>query len=258
MPHCDPDTLALIGLGEAPPTPQDAAHLRACEQCQAEVAAYADVVGIGRELRADDQLTAPPAQVWQRISAAISADPEGESAPDPTPDRADAEGAEADSVVVLDEQRSRRRGGRWLPILAAAAVGAVIGGSVIGGLAINRDSPSTPQVLASGELAPLPDGADQQTTGTARLERVGGQYVLQVSASQLPSPAGFYEVWMMNPETSGLVAMGTFNASQSQASFPVPESLPMTEYTSVDISDEPFDGVPGHSAVSVLRGNLTA
>ena len=107
-------------------------------------------------------------------------------------------------------------------------------------------------------LDAVPGGPDPQTTGVAKIEQVDGRYMLQVDATGLRSPSGFYEVWLMNAQNSGLVAVGTFNADQTRATFPIPAGLPLTEFNSVDISDEPFDGVPGHSTVSVLRGTFTA
>ena len=62
----------------------------------------------------------------------------------------------------------------------------------------------------------------------------------------------------MSPDDSGLVSLGTMSAGQSSASFPVPAGLPLSVYTNVDISDEPVDGNPGHSSVSVLRGQFAA
>ncbi|MBP7972622.1 MAG: anti-sigma factor [Candidatus Nanopelagicales bacterium] len=274
MQHCDPTTLALVGIGEVPASEQDAEHLRSCAQCQAEVASFARVATVGRSITVEDQPVEPPASVWDNIQAQVSAKPTEDivdtesgtktaSGSDPDPGTS-AVGVTADEPTSIEdfskrgERGKRGKRSKWLPLVAAAAVGALLGGSVIAGVVAQNDAKQAPAVLASGALAPLPDGADQQTTGKARLERAGDQYVLQVSAAQLPAPSGFFEVWMMNPATSGLVAVGSFNANQTEASFPLPEGLSLTEYTTVDISDEPFDGVPGHSAVSVLRGNLSA
>lgn len=263
MQHCDPTTLALIGIGEAPPTEYDAEHLLTCAQCQAEVASFTHVATVGRSITVDDQPVAPPASVWENIQAVVSAEPAQDADDAETPSgstgnsRQAATGAAAAEPTSIDDFRNRRKRSKWLPLVAAAAVGALLGGSVIAGVVSSGDSQQAPTVLASGTLGPLPDGADQQTTGKARLERAGDQYVLQVSANQLPAASGFFEVWMMNPATSGLVAVGSLNANQSEASFAIPEGLQLAEYTTVDISDEPFDGVPGHSAVSVLRGELS-
>ena len=39
-------------------------------------------------------------------------------------------------------------------------------------------------------------------------------------------------------------------------SFTVPSNLPMTQLDLVDVSAERYDGNPGHSGVSILRGTL--
>ncbi|MGV1037496.1 MAG: anti-sigma factor domain-containing protein [Candidatus Nanopelagicales bacterium] len=267
MQHCDPATLALVGLGEAPASAQDAEHLRSCAQCQAEVTRFANVATVGRSISVEDQPVEPPASVWDNIQAAVSAQPsEDTDDAESVTGRANGSDSEVQPGVVgataaeptsIEDFKNRSKRSKWLPLAAAAAAGALLGGSVIAGVLAQNDARQAPAVLASGALGPLPDGPDQQTTGKARLERAGDQYVLQVSVAQLPAPSGFFEVWMMNPTTSGLVAVGSFNANQAEASFPVPEGLPLTEYTTVDISDEPFDGVPGHSTVSVLRGNMS-
>jgi len=250
MQHCDPEDLALVALGEAPIDTDVAAHIAACAQCRGELESLTSIVSVGRSIKLDDQPIEPPSQVWESVQAEISRDAS----------EADAAERNGSEFVDLQEQRERRKNRRWVPIAVAAAsclvLGGVVGGLVVGGASIGTSKEDVPVTVASGTLEPVPGGPDPKTTGTARLERTNGQYVLEVDAKGLRNPDGFYEVWMMNPTTSGLVAIGTFNANQSKATFPVPSGLPLTSYTSVDISDEPFDGVPGHSAVSVLRGNL--
>jgi len=40
--------------------------------------------------------------------------------------------------------------------------------------------------------------------------------------------------------------------------FPLPDDLDLAAYPVVDISEEPFDGNPGHSGDSIVRGVLRA
>jgi hypothetical protein len=253
MQHCEPEDLALVALGETPADIAVASHLEQCAQCQAEVESLSGIVAVGRSIKLDDQPMRPPASVWASIQSELAAD-----APAVSESTGNVPTAHGDQVIDLQDQRRKRR--RWVPVAVAAAsclvLGGVVGGLVVGGASIGNGKDELPVTVASGLLEPVPGGPDPQTTGSARLERANGQYLLQVDARGLRNPDGFYEVWMMDPNTSGLVAIGTFNANQSEATFPVPSGLPLASYTSVDISDEPFDGVPGHSAVSVLRGNL--
>jgi len=39
-------------------------------------------------------------------------------------------------------------------------------------------------------------------------------------------------------------------------SFAVPADIGLSQYPIVDISDEPFDGDPTHSSVSMVRGTI--
>ena len=248
MQHCDPEDLALLALGETPDGVDAASHVEHCELCQAEVRELSRVVTIGRSVGIDDQLVAPPASVWAGIKAELAKDaPEiaGESAAAP-----------ASNVIPMPARKRRS----WLPTAVAAVMCLVLGG-VVGGVIVKSNeggTPGSPVVVASAALEPVPGGPDPQTTGVAKLELVDGEYVLRGDASGLRTPDGFYEVWMMDPENAGLIAVGSFNANQASATFPVPAGLPITSFNSVDISDEPFDGDPGHSKVSVLRGTLTA
>lgn len=245
MQHCDAEDLALLALNEPAPDPAVATHVHECAQCRAEVDELSKVVAIGRSIQVADQPVAPPQRVWEGITA----------------DLGTATGSTVGGdASVLDLAGERRRRRRWLPTAVAAAACLVLGG-VVGSVVTRYTDPGPlrpPSVVATTTLDAVPGGPDPQTTGVAKIEQVDGQYVLQVDATGLRSPSGFYEVWLMNAQNSGLVAVGTFNADQTRATFPIPAGLPLTEFNSVDISDEPFDGVPGHSAVSVLRGTFTA
>ena len=53
-----------------------------------------------------------------------------------------------------------------------------------------------------------------------------------------------------------MIAIGVMD--QDSESFPIPASVDLDTYTSVDISLEPLDGNPAHSATSLARGELTS
>ena len=248
MEHCDASDLALIALDEPAPTPAVESHIQSCSVCQAELAQLARVVRVGRSIRLEDQPIAPPPHVWQAIAAetGLAAGTGGRTG--------DQELASVSPIAPT--QRGNRR--RWVATAVAAAACLVVG-AVVGSVVTRYADPGPvrpPAIVASTTLEPVPGGPNPGTTGQAKIEEINGQYLLQVDATGLRSPNGFYEVWMMDPQNAGLVAVGTFNADQKQATFPIPAGLPMTEFNSVDISDEPFDGVPGHSTVSVLRGTF--
>ena len=97
---------------------------------------------------------------------------------------------------------------RWVPIAVAAASclvpGRVVGGLVVGGASIGTSKEDVPVTVASGTLGASAGGPDPKTTGTARLERTKWPVCARSGCKGLRNPDGFYEVWMMNPTTSGV------------------------------------------------------
>ncbi|MBT2538553.1 anti-sigma factor domain-containing protein [Arthrobacter sp. ISL-69] len=68
--------------------------------------------------------------------------------------------------------------------------------------------------------------------------------------------SGFREVWVISPDLSKLVSLGVLDGEPGV--FAIPEGLDLAEYPIVDVSNEPFDGNPGHSSDSIARGELAA
>jgi hypothetical protein len=235
--HCDPDALALAAMGEPDLSPADRDHLATCDVCSAEFTSLRQVVSRMRESR-DIELIDPPNAVWQSITASMKNEP----------------------VSLGDRRRSQAPASwtKWLPLGVAAAVGAVLGGLVTGVATVDRqDAPPPTEVVAQAQLAALPDGVDTVGRGSAVFEKdVDGDDLLVVNTSGLENPQGFYEVWLLNPRTSGLIAVGTVGSGAQEVTFPVPAGIDPAEFSVVDISDEPLDGDPTHSKVSVLRGAL--
>ena len=52
-----------------------------------------------------------------------------------------------------------------------------------------------------------------------------------------------------------MYSLGALDSDMS-GSFRVPEDVDLAEFPVVDVSAEPYDGNPGHSAVSISRGTL--
>lgn len=67
MSHSDPTTLALAALGE-PVSDTDSAHIAACPACRAERDRLRAAARVGRELQPDDEPSAPPPELWRRIT----------------------------------------------------------------------------------------------------------------------------------------------------------------------------------------------
>ena len=55
-----------------------------------------------------------------------------------------------------------------------------------------------------------------------------------------------------------LISLGALTPQDGQfrGDFALPAGLPIEQFTQVDVSAERWDGDPGHSAVSLLRGDL--
>ena len=105
-------------------------------------------------------------------------------------------------------------------------------------------------------LEPLPD----EPTGSATpvearvVETADGRRLDLSLPDGLPAPAGFYEVWLIDPDVEGMVSLGP---ARSDGTYAVPSDLDVTAFPIVDVSVEPPDGNPTHSGVSVLRGTLS-
>lgn len=258
MSHPDPTTLALAALGEAIGD-DDRAHLDSCARCRSEMAELADVVALGRE--AGPELPAVPDAVWEGITAelGLAAAPDGAdsaiTAPGPLP-TAGERAAEA-PVADLAERRRRTGRGRFAGLLAVAAMGgAVVGGAVVWA-AVDRSQPVAPSstTVAQAVLEPLSPTVSRP--GKATVVQTDDGDVVRVDARGLPAQDGFYEVWLLDAEATRLVALGAL-PSGSVGTFTVPPGVSIADFPVVDISLEPYDGDPGHSHDSLMRGTLEA
>jgi hypothetical protein len=258
--HVDPEVLALVALGERP-APADAAHLEGCRVCADEVASLAAVVAVGRSVGTADALVPPAPAVWDRIRdelglapdvrpAAASAggdaavdDPAATPAPAPAPAEPSAPLA---PVVPL-----RRRVAPWV---AAAAAGGVLLGAAGGVWWASRDTAADPGLVAQAPLEPLPG---RTATGSARVEEdATGDRTLVVTLDGDGTDEGYREVWLIDRDVTRLVSLGVLTGSEGR--FTVPPGLDLTQFPVVDVSDEPLDGDPAHSGISILRGVLDA
>lgn len=257
MQHLHDDALALLALGEAP-TPDEAAHLEHCERCQAEVLSYGRVVSAGRSTDAAPAGSIPPPAVWAGIheslglSADLRRDPlEGVQHAETGPGSGEPANhgpasEEPPAPVSLDAARSRRRGTKWL---AAAAAAAVLAGAATWGILQNQAA--QPEVLASVTLEPLPSYTDE---GTATVDELpDGERELVVTSTGSDAE-GYREVWLISPDITSMVSLGTMDGREAR--FQIPEGLDLASYPIVDVSDEPNDGNPAHSGKSILRGQL--
>ncbi len=276
MQHCTPEELALAALRE-PLTAPSAGHLDGCAECRGEVSTLRRSVELMNvpEFAAPGGSVAPPPTVWASIAAAtgVSAAPrpehvQGAEAPSapaspvrlesvpagasaapapagPAPAPAPAHPAPVADVVPLRPRRSRTA----LLAVAASVVGAVVGG---GAVAVLQDGDDGGAPVAAASLDPLEDA---DATGSARvIERPDGTRVLEVDLEAPDLQDAYYEVWLLEPDVSGLVPVGTTQAGTAR--FEIPAGLDLDRFPVVDVSVEPLDGDPAHSGESVARGVL--
>lgn len=267
MQHLDPESLSLLALGEELGD-DAAAHLRACPGCGADYAGLRRAVVAAKPGPAATALESPGPQVWAGIhsalglSPAVAADPLGPPTASGTGDSSAPQPQSAPgSVTALPsgESGSRRKPGRgggsgWLRRpgvwLAAAAATALLAAGVF--WSVQQNQPVvTP--LARAELAPV----DQHSaTGSAKVvEAKDGQRTLEVRVDKNEA-RGYQEVWLIAPDLTRLVSLGVM--SSESGTFTVPAGLDLAEYPIVDVSDEPVDGNPAHSSVSIVRGTLAS
>jgi hypothetical protein len=229
--HCDDEDLALLALGESVGA-DDEAHLSTCSRCRSRLDQWSAVVTSARSVTPSDHPVAPPSIVWAGITAEL-----GTEAPD--------------GVASLDQARERRRPRLWLVAASAAAVGLLAGAGLM--TVLNATSPSD-QLVATATLDPI---GDSGVTGTASVEKGSQGKALTVEVPGLTAAGdGYYEVWMATADTTTMVAIGTLSPG-GPATFTLPAGLDPAQFPVVDVSLEHFDGEAGHSATSVVRGQLT-
>ncbi len=198
-----------------------------------------DVEALLRELEDSDlELTAPPADVWAGIEAAILNDSQ-------------------DDVAPLTSRRPRF-GTSFLAV--AAAVIALAVGAVVVVVASLRDS--TDAVVASAELAYDAENFDPlgaEATATARLVERDGGFEIRLDDASLPNSAdNDLELWLIAVAADGSLDVQPVGLVDPRAPgvYAVPADLDPDLYSTVDISIEPRDGDATHSGRSILRGTL--
>ncbi|MGB3762890.1 MAG: anti-sigma factor [Ornithinimicrobium sp.] len=244
--HVDSDDLALVAMGEGEPEHRD--HVSGCSVCRSEIdslAAVTDIMSAGGPVPVE-----APAYLWPAIEAAIQDFPTSSAGPG-SPQPATSSGARSlDSHRHRGRLRSRRFSG--VSLLGAAAAGAAV--MWIGSTVVGADSTQDAPVVASADLAPLESSV---TPGTAEIVERGGHRLLRIDAGSLPTVTdGYLQVWLLDDDASGMVALGSLTEGGEE--FELPDSLSTDTFTTVDVSVEHYDGNPAHSGESLWRGPLTS
>ncbi len=250
MKHLDAEVLSLLALGENVGSAAQRSHLGTCPDCSERLAGLRQTVRIATtELPGD--LEAPGSHNWTAIHQALGLAPE--SAADPLGPPPVAPGPRTPG-----QPTSLPRYRQWIaPVAAGLLIGAAGAWTVAGisGPTQPRVAAPTPLpvVLTETPLQPLggyPEGGD------ALVERFSdGMRQLVIS---LPdnNESGFREVWMASADLTRMVSVGVLGGGSG--AFVIPAGLDLGQYPVVDISIEPYDGDPAHSADSIARGQFTA
>jgi hypothetical protein len=242
--HTDPTILALRALGERAGTAADDEHAETCAQCRAEQARLTEIVAVARA-EGPAQLETPPPQVWDRIAAAVA---------DGAPAASLAPVVSAAANGTRPRRTVRRR--RLVTALAGLAAGLIIGiGGTIGVVELTR-APAT-RVVAQVQLSPLPQFPQWQgASGTAVMRTSASQQVITVRLNA-PARPGFYEVWLLARNGVSMISLGELNTDHT-GTFTVPPGTDLRNYSRIDVSLQPFNGITVHAKTSVVRGSLPA
>ena len=106
------------------------------------------------------------------------------------------------------------------------------------------------------------DGRSAATGTVDGLARNGTQQlVIRINGVTDTVGGDYLEAWLLAPDGTRLVSLGALTRTPDgqayQGEFTVPGNLPMSEFNTVDISAERWDGDPTHSRISLLRGSMT-
>jgi hypothetical protein len=211
-------------------------HVDDCAQCADGMQWAVRLDAAAARIGGDTQLVSPPPAVWGRIEAELA--PAGPSLVPRT------------SVA----RRSRRRS---VLVAAAALTGVVLGGvggyvlADRGGSSSDRPLASAGTPVAAGTLDPV-----GQDVGSGRLvmSRLDGARSLTITFARTVTGPGYVEAWLLDPLTDEMLALGIVGPGGGTVT--VPPDADLSRFTTVDISREPFDGDPAHSAESLSRGVL--
>ncbi|BCW73982.1 anti-sigma factor [Arthrobacter sp. NicSoilB11] len=257
MPHLDPEQLSLLALYDGWEDPGAREHLAACPECAADFAALRRTVDAVKTAPDTSRLAVPGPQVWAGIhrelglSGSVREDPlAADAAKGNSVGPAAAPVDAPPSNVIPIRRRTKgawwQRPGTWVAAAAAAVL-------VVVGAVLTLTRPPQPQQLASAQLAPL---AQHSAAGSAKVVTApDGSRNLEISLDK-DEAKGYQEVWLIAPDLSRLVSLGVMNSTSG--TFQVPSGLDLSQYPVVDVSDEPMDGNPAHSSVSIARGTLSS
>jgi Anti-sigma-K factor rskA len=224
-------------------------HLRACRSCTGELIDLVVAHGaLTSAARADRKLVAPsgcPDDDRTTTGAVVPLAPEFER----------REPALPPLILPSVHDEAQRTSGRRRRLVVLASAAAVIALGVLGAVGVLiHHQPSTQPVVAQGSLQPLQ--APRAATGSVTVLAEGTTRHMIVRTRDLTglSSQKFYEVWLLDPATQKMLAVGVLSPS-GNGDYEVTAGL-MAGYSAVDVSLQSDDGNPAHSQTSVLRALL--
>lgn len=267
------DDLALVAVGDRLPEELEQ-HILDCPPCLEAAAAWARLADLAVIGNSTADVPGPGEDVWSSIGAelalttgsvgdgpgsgvaagedaAVDRDRSGDGSPAVADDGwTDEIGPGPDATVV--PLTSRRPARRWLVPAAAgiAAVALAVGAAVVAG------QPGSSDLRAVADLAVVPGGPvpGEGNLGSAELMSTADGTMVRVSVGDLPAGGGgAYEVWLFDGD-GDMVSLGFLQ--DGQGTFVVPPGVDTDDFRTVDVSDEPGDGNPKHSGISVVRGTF--
>ncbi|WP_026553659.1 anti-sigma factor [Arthrobacter sp. H20] len=262
MQHLDPGTISMAALDESLDESSQE-HLDGCPRCAAEVGELNSVVLAARGDATDAVLESPDPQVWATIHRELGLQPSLSADPLTLSPPADSS-ATVSELAPLQSREHRSKNPRTknrLPkmrtfdskfMIAAVTVGVLAGGAAVWATQ-QLGVEGSADVLAKIDLDPL-DGFTAQGSATVFAAEEGTR-TLEITMTDEQAD-GYQEVWLIAPDLEQMYSLGVIGGGTS--SFAIPDSVDLAAFPIVDVSDEPLDGDPLHSGVSVLRGTLGA
>jgi anti-sigma-K factor RskA len=146
-------------------------------------------------------------------------------------------------AIVPTVERRRRR--RWF---AATTLAAAVAAALLLVVVLPGGSSRPVREVALHAIGDVP--------GSATLTISGDEAELRGSGMPPSGPDDYYEAWLQD-RRGRMVSMGTFRvAANGKVVAHMPVAVDLTRYRRVDVSLEPDDGDPAHSATSVMRATL--
>jgi hypothetical protein len=256
--HPDHDQLISLAFGDTDATSTD--HVTGCADCGNELAALRRIVALGKKTQGLGDLPSPPPTVWDGIQAELAARPDHVT-DDRNGARLREKAGPADRTALHPVEpavrpghgvpRARRRGLRRRVATWSVAVGAAAVVIAVAVAVWPREASRPEQIVASADLAAF--GSTQASAHGDAEVLADGQ--LRLHVADLPANQGYYQVWLIDPDTKQMFPLGVLGES-AEARLPLPPDVDLARYSVVDVSAERFDNNPAHSGDSLLRGRL--